>query len=354
MKRSDISKFRIHSQGIIGNKFKKPEEVVRHLGAVQAQDYLGALWAVGLRMWKVVESDIETALTEGRIIRTWPMRGTLHFVAPEDARWILDLLSPRVIRAASLRGEKGFGLNEKIIDQCKDLIRKSLAGGKQLSRPELYQVLERGGVSTQNSRGLHILGRLALDRLICFGPRNGKQKTLVLFDEWVPKSKKLSREESLAELVTRYFTGHGPAQIQDLGWWSGLSVKDIRLGIDMVGSRLRKETVDGKVYYMSPSLDKLSGEKRAYLLPPFDEYVVGYKDRDAVLEAVHAKHVNPGANGMLSAVVVIDGQVVGTWKRAFNKNSVNITCKPFIKFLNSDKKLIQEAEEVYKSFLNSG
>ncbi|HAU07771.1 MAG: hypothetical protein UW46_C0004G0065 [Candidatus Yanofskybacteria bacterium GW2011_GWF1_44_227] len=352
MKLYDIAMLRMYNQRIVGDKFNRPEEVVRHLGAIQAQDYQSALWAIGLRMKKADKADVERALAEGKIVRTWPMRGTLHFVATEDAHWMMDLLVSKNIRAAALRGDKRFGLNDNVINQCKRVIQKALRGGKSLSRPELYQVLERQDIDTKNSRGLHILGRLALEKVICFGPRKDKQQVFVLFDEWISESKKLSRDESLAKLAIRYFTGHGPAQIKDLAWWSGLSIKDIGVGIELAGPELVKEVADGKTYWMAPKQSRVVKSNTAYLLPAFDEFLVAYRDRSASLEAIHAKHINPGANGMLSPVIVINGQVLGTWKRITKRGMIDIELKPFAQLATDQMKSIDKEKEAYLKFLN--
>src|SRR5262249_20206135 len=178
MTNSDIACLRLHNQHIATAAFEQAGDVVAWLGAVQAQDYLGALWAVGLRMRNAVEADIERALADRTIIRTWPMRGTLHFVAAADIRWILELLAPRVVANNAQRILREFGLDEAIFGRCKDLFERALQGGKRLTRNAMYEILEAGGVATAGQRGLHIFNRLAQDRLICFGGRVGTHKTL--------------------------------------------------------------------------------------------------------------------------------------------------------------------------------
>jgi hypothetical protein len=348
---SDIAKLRMQNQRITATASTRPEQVVAYMGAVQAQDYRGALWAVGLRMRNGTQATVEHALATGAIVRTWPMRGTLHFVAAADARWMLDLLAPRVTRAVILRSEKQFGIRETTIVQCKKLITAALRGGKRLSRPALYAVLNKGGIDTANSRGLHILGRLALDKVICFGPREGTQQVFVLFNEWIPKSKALSRDEALATLALRYFTSHGPAQIQDCAWWAGLPMKDVRHGVELAGRKLTSVDVDGKTYWMKAGPVRITDDTSARLLAPFDEFLVAYRDRDASLEAVHARHINPGANGMLNPIVVVNGQVLGTWKRAPGKGPIHITTHPFTTFSRAQTKSIAQAESVYRAFV---
>jgi hypothetical protein len=363
----DIARMRMYNQGIEGRNFKKPEDVVRHMGAMQAQDFNAALEAVALRMSKPNIEAVEKAINDGKIIRTWPMRRTIHFVAREDARWMLDLTMSIALQSMGPRSEKVYGLTDMVMATATAIIKKALKGGEALTRPELYEALDKGGVASRDTRkihdkffsptgrGLHILVRLAHQQLICFGPRQGKNPTFVLMDEWVPKDKTLSRDDSLKELMIRYFTSHGPAQLQDFGWWSGLSMKDIKKGIELAlrpaqgKPNLTMVEVEGKTYYLGSST-KLTTTKssEAHFLPAFDEFLVSYKDRSASLEQIHAQHYNPGANGMLSPIIVIDGQVIGTWRRVKKGKTTTILSKPFKKFSPEEKKAIYFSIANYK------
>lgn len=350
MTTDDIVHMRMANQCIVGQK-KSPGDVVSWLGAIQAQDYLGSLWAVALRTSGATEKDIEHAIADRSIVRQWPMRGTLHFVAAADAKWITALLAPRVVKRARYRW-KQLGITEDMVTKSERLFEKALAGGKKLSRPAMYDVLENGGVSPANMRGLHILGHLAQQGLLCFGPREGKQPTFVLLDEWVPKAKKITGDEALAEITNRYFTSHGPATIQDFMWWSGLTKKEVERGQALNTSQLVSEIVERKTYWFSagaktPKIDSSD----VYLLASFEEYLLGYKDRHAVLQDAHKNHVNPGSNGMLGSIIIADGQVVGTWKRAIKKNRVEVSPAFFSKKLSVSKKALEQAVDRYGTFI---
>lgn len=339
---------RLRNQRIAGARFDKPGDVVAWMGAVQAQDYLGALWALGLRTKTAREETIERAIADRKVVRTWPMRGTLHFVAPADVRWMLALLTPRVI--AGQRGRhRQLELDQAVFDRSRDLLTHALEGGRQLTRDALYEILEAAGISTAGQRGIHILGRLAQDGLLCFGARQGKQQTFALLEEWVPPARVLERDEALAELAARYFTSHGPATVQDFTWWSGLTVADARKGIELAGPRLERETLDGQDYWLSPTeLDARWEPSAAWLLPPFDEYIVAYKDRSAVLDPALGKLMS--SNGIFYPVIVLDGRAAGTWKRAFKKGSVVITLSPFAPLKKKDRQAVAEAAERYGAF----
>src|SRR5262245_18581978 len=300
----DIPRLRLHNQQITQTSLEKPGELVAWMGAVQAQDYLGALWAVGLRMRDATEEMIEQAIADRTIIRTWPMRGTLHFVAPADVRWMLELLTPRVI--ARCRGQyRSAELDEAVFSHSCDVLVRALQGGKRLSRNAIYKALDAAHISTANQRGLHILGRLAQDGIICFGPREAKQQTFVMLDEWVPVSKSLEGDEALAELAKRCFSSHGPATLQDFVWWSGLTIADAKAGLEMVKPQFIQEVIDGQDYWFVSSLPVVKDlSPTAHLLPVYDEYTVAYKDRSAVLAPEHAKR---SGNGIFSPSIIVDG-----------------------------------------------
>lgn len=351
MQSFDIAHRRLHNQHIAEATFNKPGDVVGWLGAVQAQDYLGALWAIGLRMRHTTEAAIEQAIVDRTIIRTWPMRGTLHFVAAADVRWMLELLTPRIV-ARTARRLQQLDLDEATLARSQEVVAQALQGGKQLSRPALYQVLEAAHISTAGQRGIHILARLAQDGLICFGAREGKQQTFALLDEWAPASGTMERVDALAELARRYFTSHGPATLPDFVWWSGLATADARAGLERAKPHLVHEVIDGRTYWLpaSPPTAK-AASPAAYLLPPYDEYTVAYRDRSAVLNPEYAARADSG-NGIFSPTMVVNGQVVGTWKRLFKKDALVITPRPFRLLTDAEDHALTTAARQYGNFLD--
>jgi hypothetical protein len=344
----DIAHQRLQAQRIDPPAFEGPADVVRWFGAVQAQDYLGALWAVGLRTANATERSVEQALADRTILRTWPLRGTLHFVAAEDARWMLELMAPRIV-ARTARRDAELGLDEATFARSRKLFIPLLRDGRQLSRAAMYQALEAAKISTAGQRGIHILWRLAQEGLICFGAREGKQQTFALLEEWAPGARKLQRSEALGEAARRYFTAHGPATIPDLSWWSGLPISEARAALELVKSQLSSETIDGQTYWRSAQ--PLPGAKAgsgAQLLPAFDEYLVGYRDRTAVLADKLA--VNAGG-GMLAPTMVIDGRVAGTWKRTLKKVGVTIALSPFGSLSKRERQGLAAPAERFGRFL---
>jgi hypothetical protein len=349
MTQQELLKRRLANQQISDSRFKTPGEVVKWHGAMQAQDYMGSLWAIGCRLKNSKGKDIETAIAEKKIIRTWPMRGTLHFVAPEDAKWMLQLLTPRVISRAQSEYSR-TGLDKETFDKSRKIFIRALQGGKQLSRSEMYQVLEDAKINASNTRGLHILGVLAQQGLICFGPRIGKQPSFVLLDEWITNHKSLKGDEAIAELTERYFTSHGPATIQDFCWWSGLTQTEAKRGLEMVKQNLVEEKINEQSVWMKATMPAKIKTPGIYLLPPFDEYLVAYKDRSAALENLHLRKVF-SINGIFSPVVIINGKIAATWKRTITKKEVIIELQAFQKFTPSQKEGIRKAAKKYSRFI---
>lgn len=350
MTRLDIAHSRLLHQHIAGTKFARPDEVVRWMGAMQAQDYQQALWAVGLRMRAPTLASVEAALASGTIILTWPLRGTLHFVAAENVRWMLELLAPRRVAADQTRRHQ-LELDERTLERCARLFRDALAGGQRLTRAALMRLLEDVQINPTGQRGYHILWYLAQTGLICLGPRQGKEQTFVLLDDWAPVSRRLTREAALAELTGCYFTSHGPATVADFATWAGLTLADARAGLESAKSSLVPERHDGKEYWRGTgAVDAPHEASSVYLLPGFDEYLLGYKDRSDVLATEHAGKVAPGGNGVFFSIIVVGGQVVGTWKRTVKKDAVAVTITPFTDVAVSSERIVEAAQR-YSDFV---
>jgi hypothetical protein len=303
-------------------------------------------------MQDATEQAVEQAIADRSIIRTWPMRGTLHFVAADDIRWMLALLTPRVLGNSRWR-VKQLELDASVFARSRKVLVRALRGGQQRSRNAIYETLEAAGIATATGRGLHILWQLAQEGFICFGARQAKQPTFALLDEWAPSPKEKERDAALAELARRYFTSHGPASLQDFAWWSGLTMMDARDALEMSRSHLLQEVIQGRSYWFSSSAPTVNDSRQsAYVLPAYDEYTVAYKDRSAACSPMYAKRAG-SANGILSPILVIDGQVVGVWKRSLKKGSVVITTDLFRSLTEANKRAVARAARPYGVFLNA-
>jgi hypothetical protein len=368
MNHSDITRLRLRNQQIAAGDSRGRAEtavaLVTRMGAFQAQDYSGAKWSLGLRLPGATEADIERAIADRSIVRTWPMRGTLHFVPAADCAWMLALTTPRIL-AGSVARERAVGLDEAVFARCRAVIQEALQGGRTLTRDALLQAVERSGVPTGRQRGYHLLWRTAQEGLICFAANQGKQPAFALLDEWVPPARRVAftdRVEALGELARRYFRSHGPATLQDFAWWSGLLAADARAGVEASQHHLEQITAEGRSFWMSPGGPGASGggaaespaadgEAEVSLLPGFDEYMLGYRDRSAALDPLHAPRICPGANGVFMPTIVSRGQVVGIWKRTVTKRGVVVTPEPFRPLSDGEEKSLAIAAERYRRFL---
>jgi hypothetical protein len=317
--RDDILRLRLRTQRIDGQHEATPAQTVRHFLAMQAQDFPQALWAVASRTPGTSRSDVLAALDNGEIVRSLPMRGTLHFVAPADLSWMLDLTSARTLQSASTRFLR-LGLDQATLARAEVIAQSALAGGNRLSRAEFVALLEANDISAEGQRGYHVIFYLTQRKLICWGPTSAKQQALVLLDEWVPAPRILTRDESLREFAVRYFTSHGPATVRDFAWWTQLTLTDARAAIALAAASLTELTLDDVSYWIATAeLDAAAGARfgrGVRALPGFDEYLLGYQDRSLALAAEHANRIVPGSNGIFLPTIVERGRVVGTWRRS--------------------------------------
>ncbi len=298
-------------------------DVVRHLGAVQAQDYAGAKWALSQRARDATDAAIENELTEGRILRTHVLRPTWHFVAPEDIRWMLALTGPRVAARMAPYNRK-LELTPKVFRRCNDAITMALQGGKHLTRAELRAVLERKRIGKISPQRLgHIMMQAELDAVVCSGPRRGKQFTYALLDERAPAVKPLEGDEALSELTQRYFRTRSPATAHDFAWWSGLTMRDARRGIDICSRDLEQITIEEHRYWFTRRDSTAPSELRtAHLLPNYDEYFIGFKNRSAIGIRLRDLNLVTGGDAFMAHIVFVDGQIVGGWKRVNEKGKI--------------------------------
>ncbi|GAA4696901.1 winged helix DNA-binding domain-containing protein [Phytohabitans rumicis] len=333
---TDIGMLRLAAQRIAGPGMAGPGDAVRWLTAAQAQDHGGALASVALRTTSGSRAAVQAALDAGEIVKSWPMRGTLHLVAAEDLPWLVHLAAPRVVATTTARRAE-LGLDTKTIEYADQLARDALRGGIVLSRNELLAAWDAAGVSTVGQRGYSLLRHLAMTGVLCLGP--GDQQ-VVLVEEWIPQPRVLDREEALGELALRYFRSHGPATGKDFTRWAHLVAADVRAGLAIARPDLASVTVDGVEYLMDPRTpEALAGCLRrargVFLLPGFDEFILGYADRGAVVPAEYAARIVPGGNGVFQPTVVSAGRVVGTWKHAGRGARQTVAATPFESFTDA-------------------
>ena len=352
----DIAARRLHAQRLIGEPFTSAVDTVRWLGVVQAQDYAGALWAVGQRTQAATAAALNRLFDAGVILRTHVLRPTWHFVLPEDIRWLLELTGPRVRRGLAARWRQ-LEIDAGVVARASAAFRAALAGGRHLTRPELGVVLRATGIAPDGQRLPHLLMAAELDGLLASGPRHGKQFTYALLEERAPapQARVLDRTAALAELTRRYFRSHGPAQVQDFVWWSGLTVADARLGLALAGAALAHQVIAGTDYWFDAAAGPAgTAATVAHLLPNFDEYTVGYRDRAAVVLA--DRPFEPALfsfGSILSNVVLVGGRVRGAWRRTVTRGGVRVEVRLLDRLAPAEAAAVDEAGYRLGRFLGS-
>jgi hypothetical protein len=348
--KDDVISRRLRNQRLAGSEFRKPEEIVAWLGAVQAQNYPGAKWGLGLRSQALSEAAIDIAFDEGRILRTHILRPTWHFIAAPDIRWMLELSAPRV-HASNAHMYRTLELDDRAFARSRRILRRALEGGRSLTRAELAGALTRGGVSASGQRLAYIVMHEELDRILISGPRRGKQFTYMLLDERAPDAPSLTPDAALARLTEKYFTGHGPATIRDFVWWSGLTVKQARTGLEMIASRVVQETIGGLTYWSVPTkAPAAAAPARIYLLPNYDEYLIAYRDRGNVANLPITADA-PRDVDIYAHVLVADGRFAGTWRRAQTAKTVEITVRPLGRLSRAHSRALSAAGVRHGAFL---
>ncbi|MFF5180010.1 winged helix DNA-binding domain-containing protein [Micromonospora sp. NPDC000316] len=331
-------------------------EVVEWFGAMQAQDLASGLWSLGARLPGHNMADVQAALERREALRTWPMRGTVHLVPPADARWMLELTGVRSLAGLAARRAR-LELTDDDAERAVDVLGAALAGGGRLTRAQCLATLRAAGVATDGQRGYHLLWYSSVRGVTCLAPTVGTEQTFALLDEWAPEPRRPERDEALAMLAHRYARGHGPVTAREFAGWSGLTLTDARRGL-VAADGLSTVRVDGEPTYVDAALvdTALTDAVRTpvddmLVLPGFDEYLLGYRDRTLMLDPAHQAAVVPGNNGVFQATVVRAGRVVGVWKRKIGRTAVTITIQPLTALDAAARARVEQALGRYADFL---
>ncbi|MGE5317466.1 MAG: winged helix DNA-binding domain-containing protein [Chloroflexota bacterium] len=347
---SNIGIKRLISQQISDQKFNSVKEIVSWMGAMQAQELNSVKWAIGVRLPGLTEKDVDDSVSKGEIIRTHLMRPTWHIVAAEDYLPILKLTEP-LVRASLKSRRKQLGLESSFFIQSNKALDRILRNG-HMTREELMQELTPLLPSLDSSRMNHVLLEAELDGLICSGKIKNRQHSFALTEEWISNDlRKLpfDRDEALALLARKYFKSHGPASVSDFNWWSGLSMGDCRKGIEIVKKDLSSEKIDSVTFWFDGEISEqvISKTKKSlFLLPAFDEFIISYKDRSAVLAYEHHE-MTVSSNGIFRPVIVLDGQAIGLWNKAVKRGILIPEIRWFIK---PEKKILKELDLAFANY----
>ncbi|MGH7442771.1 MAG: winged helix DNA-binding domain-containing protein [bacterium] len=349
----NVPSLRLAAQGIANApRGTTPTQAVARLAALQGQDIQSSLWAIGLRAPASTLAAVKAEVAARRIVRSWAQRGTLHWVAAADLRWMLALTAPRMLQEAAGR-ERRMGLTKETVDRARKLLVKALTKGVQ-TREHLMLHLDEAGISTRDLRGYHMLWRLAHEGLICCAAPQGKEPTFALLEAWVPPTKTWTQEESLAEQALRYFTARGPCNLEDYVRWSGLTLKQARIGLALAKPQLAVDQIRGVPVWLARAATPKAKTPELFLLPAYDEYLLGYRYRDAVLAPEYAVKICPGGNGIFRPMIVFQGRIIGTWKAALQKGRIEVSPSPFQAWPKAVEGAFIRAAEGYVKFQGSG
>ncbi len=368
-----IARLRLAAQGIHPTSISPvqgPVDVVRSMTALQGQDFPGVLWSIGLRSSHATRAHVEAAFNGGELVRSWPMRGTLHVTLAEDLGWLLSLTGKRTAVGLVSR-HRELGITAPDVEQARAsaLALLGQSGGKA-TRGELFAAFEHAAQPTGKQRGSHLLFMLCLQGTLVQGPINtkdGKSTAQYFVDSgrWIKHPRTLEREQALGELALRYFRSHGPATMKDFQWWTKLTLRDIQAGMALVRNQLESVECQGAIYWLAPEIAGLlggtvPGARSVSLLPGFDEYLLGYTDRSAALAPQHAPRIVPGGNGMFMATIAAGGKIAGTWRKAqgaaekSRQRAGVVLPEPFERLSPAQDKALDKAAAAYAQFLVHG
>jgi winged helix DNA-binding protein len=343
---ADIARWRLRSQRLTRPLAASAEEVVGHLLAVQAENPSQSAWAVAGRTDKPDPADLGGLLDSGAVLRTHVLRPTWHYVSADDIVWLIEVTRPRVLKVTA---QQLTELDDQALDRATAAVLDSLATEGDLTRTQLAEALAARGVAASGHLLMILLAHLELQTLICSGKPADGQHTYALLSDRVPQPRRLERDEALAELARRYFTGHGPATDKDLAYWGTLTVTDVRKGLAAVKDDLASFEHDGRTYWHAPTdPPDAAQEPRGHLLQVLDEMYRGYQDSRYALDAAG---LVPRTREPAVGMALVDGQLVAWMKRTLAKNGVDFALTPLRDLVSDEVAALQEAAERYGTFL---
>ena len=337
----ELLNIRLYNHLLLSHEIEDPQGIVYWMGAMQSQALEMAKWAIGARLEDKNIEDINEVLNTGKVIRTHILRPTWHFVSAEDIHWMFDLSSPR-LKPIYRSYAKASGANESLIHRTVPVIEKLLMGGKHLTRQEIGTLLSEQDLQLDD-RTLHLsISYAETEGILVNGRQKGNKQTFTLLEEWVPRRETIDKEEALERLTRKFFTSHGPAAIHDFIWWSGLTITQCRQAIEMIKSDFICETINGRDFWMKNDIQiPPTDEDYALLLPPFDEFVVSYQNRSEIIEDHHYAKVMT-KNGLFSPTIILNGEIIGSWKKVAQKGSPRIELSFF-------EKTTKKKQDLFKS-----
>jgi len=323
---------RMVSLQLATREHRTPLEVAEWFGALQAQDVASGHWSIGVRCSGTTEATVLDSFERGELVRTWPMRGTIHVVPARDVSWMLNLMGPRAL-ASSARRRESLGLTLREVERASAALASELRTTRVLTRTEAVAAIAAAGINVTGQRAYHLLCYAAQVGITCIGPQRGRDQTFVLLADWAPEQVTMTPADALVELFFRYVRSHGPVGLRDFAGWTGLTLTDTRrAAAGNAGRAVPLRTAAGELWATTGLTERLQAKDlpspAVVALPGFDEFVLGFKDRSLQLTHGSFERVVPGGNGMFRATVVADGLAVATWKRTLKPGRVMVEVEP--------------------------
>ena len=314
---------RLLNQQLISPQFSKPEEVVSHFGAMQAQEYRMMRWAVEMRTKRPSAKAFTKAFNEGKIVRLHLLRGTWQLVCADDYWWMLDLCAPKAKQVINgWMSSNRITISDEELSVIRNLIIDTTEKKGSASKEDLEEALAAKGIMMDDHRLSYHIRFAELDGVICSGDLLPMKATYAFSEKKIPHTEPIERDWALARLATKYFQSHSPATLEDFVWWSGLNVADCKRSIDLIGNHLYCDSYKGKTFYLHENSRTRGFRKGEYILiPPYDEYLIGYKSRDIVLDP-DFKHYAHNNSGIFQPIIAYDGRICGNWS-PFKKKTDN-------------------------------
>ncbi|HMF69900.1 MAG TPA: winged helix DNA-binding domain-containing protein [Flavitalea sp.] len=358
MNSETIIAHRLINQCLLQNSHANTEDVVRHMIAIQSQEFGPARWAISIRGHNLSDNSILDAFNSGEILRTHLLRPTWHFVAKADIRWVIHLTAPHVIYRNKYY-YKQAGLDARVFTKSNKVLSKCLRDQTFLTRKEIGQELSKNKIRVTGIGLGYIMMNAELESIICSGPRKGNQFTYALIDELVAPQKPIERNEALVKLFNQYIISRGPASLADFCYWSGLSAADANKALKMSAINLSVcEYQHHKLYYApdmivsdrkASAIIRSGKSKTTILLPDYDEYLMSYKDKSLLT----TEGSSAGKNATnYNRMIIEKGRIIGSWRRAQTENDITVELREGIKFTDESKARLQEAENRYRKFIS--
>ena len=337
---------RLLNQQLVAPQFNDPAEVVSHMGAMQAQEYRMMRWAVAMRTRKPSARAFKEAFDSGHIIRLHLMRGTWQLVAAEDYWPWIELCAPRAIAVTKgwMHSNRIHIPDEELLS-IRDILAQTAADKRSVTKEDFVQALAERDICMDDHRLSYHIRMAEMSGTLCSGDLLPMKATYALTADKVKPSGKLDRDEALMRFTRKYFQSRQPATLEDFVWWSGLNIGDCRKGIALLGYTIQTVKWKGREFYLMASCRTRGFRKGKYLLiPPYDEYLIGYKSRDIVLPPEH-RHRAHNNSGIFKPIIAHDGIICGNWA------PFKPTCQATFFDNSHDTTAVEEAWQAYQQYL---